>query len=31
MKAINVVHEMDPEHSPEGAAYHATFAHHPFR
>lgn len=26
----NVVHQQDPEHSPEGAAYHAGFAHHEF-
>ena len=26
----HVSHEMDPENSPEGAAYHADFAHHPF-
>jgi len=27
---FNVVHEMDPENSPEGPEYHADFAHHPF-
>ena len=26
----NVVHEQDPENSPEGAAYHAELEHHPF-
>lgn len=26
----NVVHEQDPGHSPEGAAYHATLKHHVF-
>lgn len=30
LKEINVVHEQDPEHSPEGPEYHAEFAHHQF-
>ena len=30
MVRFHVSHEQDPEHSPEGAAYHADFAHHPF-
>jgi hypothetical protein len=27
---FHVSHEMEPENSPEGAAYHAGFAHHEF-
>lgn len=27
---FHVSHEMDPETSPEGPAYHAEFEHHPF-
>lgn len=30
MVRFHVSHEMDPEHSAEGTAYHAGFAHHPF-
>ena len=30
MVRFHVSHEMDPEHSPEGAAYHADLPHHPF-
>jgi hypothetical protein len=27
---FHISHELDPEHSPEGAEYHADFAHHAF-
>ncbi len=30
MVRFHVSHEMDPETSPEGPAYHADFAHHAF-